>query len=186
MKITTMTAAALILAVGAQGQSGNNRQVTVYYCDTASVPSLVKVQAQGLARSMFAGIGVTLNWRLAPSHPEPGAIVIEFVTSTPERFMPDALAYALPYEGVHIRIFWDRLAPDPTRRELLAHVMVHEITHILQGVARHSDEGIMKARWSPQDRASLVSQPLRFTPFDIDLIYKGMDARSVAVEIATK
>lgn len=30
--------------------------------------------------------------------------------------------------------------------ELLAHVMVHDITHIIEGVSRHSEIGIMKIR----------------------------------------
>jgi hypothetical protein len=28
---------------------------------------------------------------------------------------------------------------------LLAHVMAHEITHVLEGIDRHSSEGVMKA-----------------------------------------
>jgi hypothetical protein len=182
----TMTAV-LILAASAQGKSENKREVTVYYTDNASVPYLTRVQAQGLASTMFAGIGVTLNWRHgAPSHAEPGAIAIDFVTHTPETLMPGALAYALPYEGVHIRIFWDRIGSDRTGPELLAHVMVHEITHILQGVVQHSSEGIMKARWTPQDRSSLARKPLHFTEFDVVLIHNGLDARGATVEIASK
>jgi len=188
MRIATMTmTAVLILAASAQGKSENKREVTVYYTDNASVPYLTRVQAQGLASTMFAGIGVTLNWRHgAPSHAEPGAIAIDFVTHTPETLMPGALAYALPYEGVHIRIFWDRIGSDRTGPELLAHVMVHEITHILQGVVQHSSEGIMKARWTPQDRSSLARKPLHFTEFDVVLIHNGLDARGATVEIASK
>jgi len=186
MKITILTVAALMLAAGAQGKQESGRQVTVYLRDNATVPDPVKVQAEGLASSMFADIGVTLHWRLgnAPLS-EPGAIAIELLTNTPDMLLPGALAYALPYEGVHIRIFWDRIGSDRTRTALLAHVMVHEITHILQGVARHSDEGVMKARWTAEDRANLACKPLRFTPLDIDMIHKGMEARG-AVEIAAK
>jgi hypothetical protein len=34
---------------------------------------------------------------------------------------------------------------------VLAHVLVHEITHILQGIDRHSESGVMK---SPGDYVS--------------------------------
>jgi hypothetical protein len=34
---------------------------------------------------------------------------------------------------------------------LLCHVIVHEITHVLENIDRHSAEGIMKAHWSDRD-----------------------------------
>jgi len=90
------------------------------------------------------------------------------------------LAYAFPYEGVHIEVFYDRIdygAPD-VRTALLAHVLVHEITHILQGVSRHSDNGVMKARWDASDRAGMVRIPLAFEPQDVVLIHEGLKARA--------
>ena len=187
MKLTammTMAALAVVIpAAGAQGESENMRQVTVYLSYGNLVPVLDRGPAQALAANMFAAIGVTLRWKSgSPPLSQPGAIAIEFVTGTPVTFLPGAFAYALPYEGIHIRIFWDRMKPerppvDYSPREILAHVMVHEITHVLQGIDRHSAEGIMKARWTANDRFAMRVRPLRFTPEDVDLIYKGMDKR---------
>jgi hypothetical protein len=179
MKLAATIAIAAMMAASAQGKSENGRQVTVYYSNNAGVPYDVRAQAQGLASGMFASIGVTL--RLKPGHPAPSetdAIMIEFVTNTPATRHPGALAYALPYEGGHIRIFWDRIEPSPAPRQLLAHVMVHEITHILQGLDRHSNAGIMKAQWTYRDFADMKVKPLSFTPEDVDLIYNGMAVRS--------
>jgi hypothetical protein len=56
--------------------------------------------------------------------------------------MPDTL----PYEGTHIVIFYDRVqaAIAPGRvTTLLAHVMAHEVTHMLEGIPRHSAEGVL-------------------------------------------
>ena len=66
-----------------------------------------------------------------------------------------ALAVALPFEGIHIEIFYDRIraAEGFVPPDYLGHVLAHEITHILQSVARHSDSGLMKAHW---DRPELV------------------------------
>ena len=50
------------------------------------------------------------------------------------------LAYALLYEGVRIRVFYDRGAaahPQGTHA-VLVHVMAHEITHILQQVMQNN------------------------------------------------
>ena len=57
---------------------------------------------------------------------------------------------------------------------LLAHVLAHEITHVLQGTVRHSEEGLMKARWTAEDRMSMRVKPLPFTAYDIQLIQSGM------------
>lgn len=93
---------------------------------------------------------------------------------------PGALAYALAYEGVHIQVFYDRIAvSDPDLVPyLLANVVVHEITHILQGIDRHSDSGIMKARWTAYDFTMMKRHQLGFTDFDVELIQCGLAARA--------
>ena len=58
--------------------------------------------------------------------------------------------------------------------QLLAHVLVHEITHILQGITRHSETGIMKAHWTPEDYEEMQLRPLSFTRKDIELIQIGL------------
>jgi hypothetical protein len=177
MKIAAVTAAALLMAAGAQGKSGTGRQVTVFMDNGNLVPFFVRLQAERLASIMFAEIGVTLNFRTAtPEASETEVIVIEFRDGTPAGLLPGAWANARAYEGVHIRIFWDRLQ-FRCSQQLLAHVMVHEITHILQGVSRHSAEGIMNARWTVQERSALERRPLQFTDEDVELIYRGIDAR---------
>lgn len=60
---------------------------------------------------------------------------------------------------------------------LLAHVMAHEITHMLQGVSRHSLTGVMKPRWDRNDYSQMAWRPLAFTEGDIALIQLGMKAR---------
>ena len=57
--------------------------------------------------------------------------------------------------------------------------MVHEIAHLLQGIQRHSDTGIMKARWKADDLGGMRKAPLPFIQQDVDLIYSGLAARAV-------
>jgi hypothetical protein len=174
MRITVLTSAALVMAASARGNYGSERHVTVCLNNTIAVPVIVLARAKGLASGMFAGIGITLTFlegRPAPS--QTAAIAIEFVNDTPAGLLPGTWAYALPYEGVHIRIFWDRIEIERSSPEVLAHVMVHEITHMLQGTDRHSGEGIMNARWTKQERQVLERKPLHFTDEDVDLIYRG-------------
>ena len=62
--------------------------------------------------------------------------------------------------------------------ELLAHVMVDEITHVLQRIDRHSNEGVMNAVWSEQDYAIMKRHALPFAPKDIESIRTGLKIRS--------
>lgn len=57
--------------------------------------------------------------------------------------------------------------------------MVHEITHVLEGINRHSEEGVMKAIWSAKDYERMRDHPLPFAPVDVDLIREGIARRMV-------
>jgi hypothetical protein len=67
---------------------------------------------------------------------------------------------------------------------LLAHVLVHEITHLIQGINRHSDRGVMKARWDEDDYEQMRSRRLAFTEYDIRLIRLGLEVRSSRAVLA--
>lgn len=58
---------------------------------------------------------------------------------------------------------------------LLGHVLAHEITHILQGIDRHSQEGVMKAHWTTEDIVQMARQPLPFEQKDVMLIHRGLE-----------
>lgn len=139
--------------------------------------------AQLTARKMFAEIGVRIKFHeegKCPANQE-GMIRILLNTGVPAERFPGALAYALPYEGVHIEVFVDRIRKMVHSKRvhtLLAHVLVHEITHILQGVNRHSEEGIMKANWDRDDHRRMGWKPLTFTEKDIRLIHFGLETRA--------
>jgi hypothetical protein len=63
---------------------------------------------------------------------------------------------------------------------VLAHVLVHEITHVLEGIDRHSATGIMKAHWNYNDYLEMRRKPLPFAHEDVNLIYDGLKAPRVA------
>jgi hypothetical protein len=145
--------------------------------DSGLFPILLR--AQSVASGMLATAGARINWRTGlakPSEPEL-PILIDITSNTPEKFHPGTLAYAQVFEGGHVKVFYDRVRnayrPQATAM-LLAHVLVHEITHVLEGMDRHSQEGVMKARWTPDDLLRMVYQPLPFDPLDVRLIREGL------------
>ena len=147
-----------------------------------STLSPICMRALGVASGMFATAGVRIDWRTGqpktygPERP----ILIEITSNTPETLYRGALAYAQVFEGVHIRVFYDRVrnADRPyATAMLLAHVLVHEITHILEGVNWHSEVGVMKAHWTADDLMQMMYKPLPFDPQDVLLIRKGLANR---------
>ena len=92
---------------------------------------------------------------------------------------PGAMGYAMPYgkTGTSIHILLDRVLCAGSQKlagVLLGHVMAHELGHVLEGISRHSDSGVMKAHWDNQDFDEMLSRPLSFSSADIDLIQMGV------------
>jgi hypothetical protein len=182
LMVTKMVATTVLAAAGASAAASlGERERVVVVCVHSGNEAGAAFSAKALASEVFAQIGVRIEW--PPSIPCPSAasvIQISFSEPTREALMPGVLAYARPYEGTHIVVFSDRIK-QMTRyagaQQLLGYVMVHEITHILQGVKRHSATGLMKAQWSHEDYFQMGRKGLGFTPEDQDLIYRGVDAR---------
>ena len=156
-----------------------NVETTVVVCVEQSTHAAEVSDAATVARRLFKSVGVNLEWHAGERFCEnqgERVIRVSLSTNTPRSLRPDALAYALPYEGVHIQVFFDRiLGADPKLLpSLLAHVIVHEITHILQGIDRHSASGIMKARWDTADYMRMKRGQLQFTGADLEIIHAGL------------
>jgi hypothetical protein len=167
--------AALAILAAAVCAAAKHRKVTVCMDTT---PTSEVVRAEGQASQMFAAIGVKLDWSCRKSGLQQ-AIVISLAARTPDNRKDGELAYALPYQGSHIVILYDRVRKMQPNYvpAVLAHVLVHEVTHILQGFPRHSESGVMKAQWDSSDFTQMTWKPLPFAEDDVDLIQRGLDAR---------
>jgi len=181
MKIRTAVVMAMVLSARIQARDAKQaRDGRIEACINQLGNSDSMSQAQTVASQMFKDIGVTLNFHTNPRSCPPEAIRISLTGHTPASLLPGALACAEPYEGVHLRIFWDRVQDFATTRRvpnLLAYVLVHEITHLVQGINRHSDRGVMKARWDGDEYDQMRSKRLAFTRYDVELIRLGLEAR---------
>jgi len=166
-----MVAIATFLPIYAQAQ----KKVTVFVQQDAVVHGRVLIGAEDVASKLFADAGVRIKW--CYSHPTEDAISIEFSERTPNDYRPGSMAFALPYEGVHITVFYDRISRTTLNDLLptvLGYVLAHEITHVLQRIDRHSETGVMKAHWTNGDLDKMVSKRLSFTAEDIELIRRGL------------
>jgi hypothetical protein len=133
-----------------------------------------------VASGIYSRIGVVLTW-VYGKPPNSQAIVVQFAQESRRDNPSGAIGYALPYEGSSITIYYSRMEwaerlPDFAPR-LLGHVLAHEIGHILQAIARHSDTGLMKAQWTAADYREM-DRLMRVAPEDVELIYLGLKRRA--------
>ena len=159
--------------------------MTIYAHYDTRTPQAVLGRAKLIATSIFASIGVPVVWRSGVIRQlgGEGAVSIEMQLDAEmgAQFRPGSLGYAVPYvnSGTRIHVFIDRVLKDkiPTGMagNLLGYVMVHEIAHVLQGVDRHSAEGIMKANWDEHDHHAIFLRKLPFAAIDARLIHAALE-----------
>jgi hypothetical protein len=171
-------------ANGAKADSDKPPEVTVCLGGNADAAAYTSYFAEDTASEIFSSIGVRLRWHTTGfCSASTDQIRINYAKNAPEWAPASALAYAYPYEGTHIVVIYGRVkrfscgcANDPA----LGYVLAHEIAHILQGILRHSDTGIMKANWDHADYEKMLRYYLRFTPEDIELIHLGLKVRAAS------
>lgn len=175
MKIGSI-AALLAATVVASGAAAKREPDLVVYLHAGNANPKIIIMAEQLAARMLERVGVMLMWRRGSPMPQGNAEVVEavLIESPPSNFKPEALAFATlgAASGTRIGIFYNRVlsgGPPDAVPSILAHVLVHEITHVLEGVGRHSSYGVMKARWDMDD-VWKMSKLLPFAPEDVALI----------------
>jgi|HubBroStandDraft_5_1064220.scaffolds.fasta_scaffold221317_2 hypothetical protein len=150
--------------------------------------------SQHAATVIFARIHVQLKWRgqnqqaskvVAGSMGEPAThdLAVEIVPHAPSpRNVALATAMPLADSGVRIVVFYDHVEPllqghHAPQATVMGYVLAHEIAHVLQGVARHSETGIMRANWTDGDFQLMGTRLLTFTPEDVQLIRRRLAPR---------
>ena len=200
MKSTWRVAAVVAagLSVHAQECRPGVRMLTVYSVNEGGAVSKGTMsRARNTATKLLAGAGVTVEWvdGERPNDPEQSfcgeRLTVAFDAKAPARFQGQAMAYAnvSAGSGTAIHMFMNRIANFEDRShmpEFLGGLLAHEITHMLQGVARHSRTGVMKAPWTERDLSDLVSGRLPFASEDVKMIQARFNERMVAAAKITE
>jgi hypothetical protein len=177
----------------AAGLAGSHQECLAVYTKGADVmPVAVLAVAEQITASIFNEIGVAVHWSGESQKQLKGRCIeidMQFDKGSAPNSSADAIGYALPFgEGrlqVHILIgrilrSSDACSDNPTRmREgaFLGHVMAHEIGHVSQRISLHSDEGVMKAKWTAEEVQGMIERRLSFTKSDAHLIRLGISSR---------
>jgi hypothetical protein len=175
MKPPIISLAAVAVA-SAVAYAAENRPVPVCVQHRETANNIVMGKAQVVVTAIFAQAGVRIDWlpsrlcRIAALD----AIRLEIDMEAPAHFSPETLAYALPYaeSGTTIHVFYNRIMEGHRELcgELLGHVIAHEMGHVLEGIARHSPDGLMKARWELHDYLRMKRHHLSFSTEDVELM----------------
>ncbi|MGD0136417.1 MAG: hypothetical protein ABSE57_30615 [Bryobacteraceae bacterium] len=169
-------------------------QVNVQLNSQLQVPKNLLRDSQQAATVTFARIRVQLIWRgqnhqaskvVAGCMGEPAThdLAVEIVPHAPSpRNVALATAMPLADSGVRILVFYDRVKPllvghHAPEATILGYVLAHEIAHVLQGIVRHSETGIMRASWTDTDFKLMGVRLLMFTPEDAQLIRRRLAPR---------
>ena len=183
--ITRIALLACMMQATAHGSEARQKLTA---CLQVGIPDLHLISrlAQGLATRIFAEIGIPLVWSSCepPDESSQTPIVIQLVSGKKEGLVSGVLGSAMP-DSRHIIIFFDRIETMQDASTVLGHVMVHEITHIIQGFPRHSDTGLMKPHWSRHDLTEMRYKPLPFTQEDLALLYSALTARRKSTDTPT-
>jgi hypothetical protein len=184
-------AGALLLATcAAQAREPKTpADVIVYTQGVYTVPSPVDQRARMQVTWMYDQIGVHLLWHAgkpATRMLSGGAVVIQvdFTDRIPPDQKPAALAFAKPFDpdAAEITVMYDRLILAVSGRPslepaLLAHVLTHEIGHVLKRTDEHTGTGVMKAHWDTPEFDAMAGKSMAFEPADVKLIHSGLESR---------
>ena len=198
MKIIALSLLTAIFALACEAETrpaSTWYSVDVHLNTKMAIETTLVLDGEKIATMIFSKIHVRLSWRA--NHRKQGNsravacaynssicdIAVEIVAKAPPTVNGAALAVAMPYagSGVRILIFFDRVTPllyghRAAQANILGYVLAHEIAHVLQGTPRHAKTGIMQARWSGNDFRQMRAGVLTFSPEDVELIRRRLDA----------
>jgi hypothetical protein len=168
---------------------GQKFHIHVYNLAKVSPETLDR--AIDLAQSIFAKAAVETYWErgsadAAEAHftdmtgsgpaqrlkaDDRGYLAVKIMRGEPANAFPGALGFALPFAhaGPHAIVFYDRIegllpaVPGSVAR-ILGHALAHEAGHALLETAEHSQNGLMKSRYSRADFQRIAVGLLEFSP----------------------
>lgn len=188
----TRWVALAILAAGLPGFSeqrpADMLQITLSVYNDASVPEQVLAKAEREAARIFRQAGVKLVWiPCSPSRrqgaSDPGCVNRMGGSHLAVRIVPwsstsGGAVFGMAFlstegQGAYSDVFYDsveKLHEDChiDIATLLAHVIAHEVGHLLLGQHAHTELGIMRPKWQGEELRSLAMGGLLFTPSQIE------------------
>ncbi len=171
-------------------QAETSPSMAVLLINHANAPSGVVAAAQELVSRIFIAAGVNVEWSVAGNmqHSVSDCRLRVILTAQPQdardRRMNVMGAALIGSAGsgrlayVFLREVEDYAGLTKTDPAVvLAHVMAHEMGHLLLGHRGHSVAGIMRAKWEPMEIARIREDLLTFTADEATTVRKSAPVR---------
>jgi len=191
-------------ATEAMGRTHATLKVKALLFDYVRLPEKMQKQMQDQVSEIYRKAGVEMEW--APcstgegqAERYPGCTGYEDATHVLLRIHPhvrkgmtsEAAGEAIVSARI-INVYWDRVQYEAVSLrvpalEVLAHIIAHEIGHLLLGPNSHAPAGIMAARWRSRDLIHIFQGGLSFTPRECELIQavrKRQDERGLSSPVS--
>jgi len=177
-------AAAMVVAMKLSAQQQDHFEDVTLRITSAGVSGFILYRTKPKVSEILRQVGVHVVWKSANAAHQihecssQAVDISDIDILIQDRSQPDdhpgALAYSLPFNkaGNRVVIFYDRVLtsmnqPSP---ELLAHVIAHEIGHMLIGTLSHAPAGVMRAHWQRHDLYAMRAHPLSFDSYNAGMI----------------
>ena len=169
-----------LAAVSAWAEAGQQPSVEIYVYNQAGVSAGVLSQAEKESTRIFRIAGLQTKWVECSTAEvvgtecngllQAGDVVLQIVHET-RKLKGDVFGAAFLGQdgtGQYTNVFYDRVNELNRDRkvppaEVLAHVMAHEIGHLLLGLNSHSMSGIMRGYWDSEELKAIERGRLLFS-----------------------
>ena len=168
------------LSLCAWADSAKEQSLKIYVYNQAGVPGIVLIGAEQKADRIFRLSGLQASWISCSTAGSPGTncsglpqaadVVLQIVHET-KNLRDDIFGAAFlgrDGTGQYTDVYYNRLEElhrdwNVPLESVLAHVMAHEIGHILLGLNAHSNVGIMRGSWDSEEISALERGRLLFS-----------------------
>lgn len=155
-------------------------------------PDRILCNAMAAAQRIFDQGGIATEWVDRSSRPDRPVMLNLRIYPGRVRYRPDPKAFGAallaPAEAPSdlADIYYGRIEDQGFTAAgvalLLAHVMAHEVGHLLLG-REHSAIGLMRAQWSFRDMLLIRKDRLRFSQADVARLQVAVKTRSNALDV---
>jgi hypothetical protein len=195
---TTLAALASSSFGKTRAQNAPDQTISIRVYDRAEIPAGTLRSALDEASRLFRTAGIRINWEqpavaspedrgidmssaASPKSEQRSYVVVRVLRPTPERILPDALGFSLPFasSGAHVSIFYDRVdgiarSMNTVSYVVLGYAVAHEVGHVLLRSSEHTTGGLMQGRWNRASWRLASAGLLAFRREDAERMGEGL------------
>lgn len=156
----------MAVSIAEAAETGQPRTIELQIRNAAQVPAHILQESQDVVTQIFASAGLAVRW--TDTAPQFTVTIVPQVLGYARASSPVMGIARRSPDGLMVQVFF-RQVQDFARTyrsdlsTILAHVIAHEVGHLLLPGGAHSPAGLMQARWDRALVRKAVRDSLTFT-----------------------